>query len=201
MTKVLQQSAKIKTNSTPGSVCKVEVEVVKFIDLWIGYPKTSTPYRDPKTGKVPKIYDNQCAIRVSVSLHAVGVTMKSFKGASLTVDEKKVAIRAQELADWLKLQPFCGLPQRAEVITGADWQAKIKGRTGIIFFKDYWSRDGEVRNATGDHIDLWNGSKMTASSLTGAFHSFLRFTIGIDHIEGFYSDLGKAKQILFWEIK
>lgn len=201
MPKVLQQSAKVRTNGTPDSICKIEIESVKFAGLWSGYPKTSTPYRDPKTGEVPKIYENQCAIRVSVSIHSVGITMKSFKGASLTLEGKKVAIRAQELADWLKLMPFCGLPTKPETITGSEWQKKIAGRTGILFFKDYWSRDGEQSTATGDHIDLWNGSKMTAASFTGAVHSFLRFTLGIDRLEGIYSDLGKSKQILFWEVK
>lgn len=200
-TKVLKQSAKVRTNSTPESICKIQIEAVKFIDLWNGYPKTSTPYQDPKTGEVPKIYSNQCAIRVSLSVHGVGVTMKSFKGATVPVDGKRTAIRAQELSDWLKLQPFCGLPAKPETITGADWKDKIKGRTGIVFFKDYWSRDEEVRNATGDHIDLWNGSKMTTTSYAGAMHTFMRFTLGIDRAPGFYSDLGKAKEILFWEIK
>ena len=198
--KVLKQSAKVKTNSTPNSICKIQIEAVKFADLWSGYPKTPTPYTDPKTGKVPKMYSNQCAIRVSLSIHSVGVTMKSFKGATLTVDGKRTAIRAQELADWIKLQPFCGIPQKAETITGDDWQDKIKGRTGIVFFKDYWAREGES-NATGDHIDLWNGSKLTAPSTTGALHSFARFTLGIRRIPLIYADLGQSKQILFWEVK
>ena len=40
------------------------------------------------------------------------------------------------------LQPFCGLPKKPEDITGKDWKSKDKGRTGIIMFHAYWTRDG-----------------------------------------------------------
>lgn len=199
MTKVLKQSAKVRTNATPGSVCKVQIEAVKFADLWASYPKTSSPYLDAQ-GKVPTGYENQCAIRVSVALGGVGLTMKSFKGASVSVSGKRAAVRAQELADWLKLQPFCGLPTKPEDVTGAGWQDKIKARTGIVYFKDYWTRPGE-KHPTGDHIDLWNGSRLTATGTLSQAETFLRFTVGIGSLWRMYSDLGQSTQILFWEIK
>ena len=97
--------------------------------------------------------------------------------------------------------PFCGLPTKPEAITGRDWQPKINGRTGIAFFRDYWARDGEVSHASGDHIDLWNGSRLTISGVRGAFQSFARFTLGAASVPVLYSDLGLAKEILFWEVK
>lgn len=110
---------------------------------------------------------------------------------------KPAAIRAEELAAWLRRQPFCGLPTQPLTITGQDWQQKIKGKTGIIFFKDYWARDGEISHASGDHIDLWNKDRLTPS-----LSSFLRFTLGLQSIGWLsVSDLGKAKEILFWEVK
>ena len=198
MTKALKQSAKVRTNATPNSICKIQIEAVKFSALWSSYPKTETPYLDAK-GKVPPGYENQCAIRVSVALGGVGLTMKSFKGATVAVSSKRVAVRAQELADWLKLQPFCGLPSKPEEITGSNWQDKIKGRTGIVFFKDYWTRAGE-RSPSGDHIDLWNSSKLTATGVLSQAETFMRFTIGFSSLLGMYSDIGKSTQILFWEI-
>ena len=128
--------------------------------------------------------------------------MKSFKGATTDIGGKRAALRAAELAAWLNKMPFCGLPQRSESITGEKWQEKIKGRTGIIYFADYWTRDGETQAATGDHIDLWN-----KSTLTPSLESTLRFRLGIGRMPNifgpgnWYSDLGKAKSILFWEIK
>ena len=46
--------------------------------------------------------------------------------------------------------------------TGKERQDKIKGRKGIVFFANYWARDGE-KHLTGDHIDLWNKSTLTPS--------------------------------------
>jgi len=89
------------------------------------------------------------------------------------------------------------------------WQHNVVGKTGIIFFKDYWRRRGETSgNGSGDHIDLWN-----LDTLTPSFVSFLRFSLGIDRVpnlipwtrrsdnQNWYSDLGKSSQIWFWPIR
>jgi hypothetical protein len=107
----------------------------------------------------------------------------------------------------LNLHPIPNI-YKAENITGADWQSKIKGRTGIVVFEGYRQRDSDGGSDTsGGHIDLWN-----KTTLTPSVESFLRFRAGINRVpnplaflrgrEGnWYSDLGKSKQILFWEIK
>lgn len=204
----IKQKQQVQTNTATGSICKVDVPSVTFAQLWDSYPKDD-PYRDPKTGNIPPGFENQCAIRVSATLHRIGIEMKSFNGQGrILLEGKKTAVRAKELAAWLKLQPFCGLPTQPENITGTDWQTKIKGRTGIVFFSSYWARPGQTAaNADGDHIDLWN-----KNTLTPSMESFLRFRLGIDrirspwslfsgHEENWYSDLGKSKEILFWEVK
>lgn len=48
MTKALKQSAKVRTYATPDSICKVNVEAIKFTDLWSNYV-TGGPYVAPKT--------------------------------------------------------------------------------------------------------------------------------------------------------
>lgn len=175
---------------------KTTPEPLRFAVLWSAYP-SSKPYVD-KNGKVPEGYDNQCAIKVSVALADAGKTLDTFKGATVTINGRKIAIRAQELGQWLKSQKIEGLGV-AETITGEDWQKKIKGRTGIVYFADYWAR-GNEKVPTGDHIDLWNGSRLTASGLEGAAVTFLRFGMGIESGPGF-SSLNKAKTIWFWEVK
>jgi hypothetical protein len=192
---------------------------VTFAQLWGSYV-TGDPYRDA-SGRVPPGFDNQCALRMSATFHAVGVKMLSFSGKNVspapgsrslgvvTLNGLPAAARAYELGMWLKLQPFCGLPRAPEDITGADWQSKINGRTGIVMFHAYWQRPGESEShGSGGHIDLWN-----KNTLTPSIESFLRFRIGIDriwnplsalpgqHDPNIYSDLGKSKLILFWEIK
>ena len=173
---------------------------LSFDKLWQGYP-SSKPYVD-KSGDPPKGFENQCAIKVSVALHAAGVDMKSFRGATVTVDGKRLAIRAEELAAWLKTQHLIGLPLKPENVTGKEWQEKIKGRKGIVFFANYWARPGE-KSPTGDHIDLWN-----KSTLTPSFASILRFRVGmsslanpLDPSDPYFSNLDNSEGILLWEIR
>ena len=126
-------------------------------------------------------------------------TVKPMPGAQslgrLLHDGNPVSTRAYELASWLSLVPFCGLPQRPEEITGEDWVAKVEGRTGIIMFHAYWTRANESHeNASGGHIDLWNGSKLTG------FGTGLRVHWNIV-IDGVWSDFRNSKRILFFPIK
>jgi len=199
------------TNITPGSQVCLHIEAITFKQLWDNYV-TGDPYDDPD-GE----YKNQCAIRMSATFHRVGIAMKSFSKkvvkpmpgkktiGRILLDGKPTATRASELAEWLKLVPFCGLPGQPEDITGPDWERKIKGRTGIIFFGEYWTRPGEVAgNASGGHIDLWSGSRLTISGFFDSFAAIGRFFGAQSLIPGTdfgWSDLRKSKQILFWEVK
>ena len=170
---------------------------LRFNSLWQGYP-SGTPYVD-KSGDAPPGFDNQCAIKVSVALHEAGFDMRDYKGAFVLINGKRAAIRAEELAGWLKTQHIMGLPSRPENVTGSDWQSKINDRTGIAFFANYWPREGE-KHPTGDHIDLWNGSRLTASGFWGTAVTVARFRLGYESGPGFH-DLGKATTILFWDVR
>ncbi|MDO3620220.1 type VI secretion system amidase effector protein Tae4 [Ralstonia pseudosolanacearum] len=215
----LKQKAQVRTNTTKDSVCRIDVPAVKFADLWANYV-TGDPYRDPKTGKVPPGFGNQCAIRMSATLHQVGIEMKSFTQANVTLapgeqfgrillDGKYAAVRANQMGSWLSKQPFCGLPPKPENISGQEWESKVKGRTGIIMFDGYWARDGEsASSASGGHIDLWNGSRLTMSSFgeglatIGRYIGIQSFRQGARVASTFsYSDLRNSKTILFWEVK
>lgn len=55
--------------------------------MWAGYP-SSKPYVDPKTGDPPKGFENQCAIKVSVALHAARVELNSLRAARVIVGGK-----------------------------------------------------------------------------------------------------------------
>ncbi|MEQ5843079.1 type VI secretion system amidase effector protein Tae4 [Paraburkholderia acidicola] len=200
----------VKTNSTPNSVKEVHLNVLTFRELWDNYA-TGNPYDDPD-GQ----HGNQCAIRMSVTFHRVGIEMKSFSQkvvkpapgrasiGRILLGGKATATRADELAEWLKLRPIAGL-RPAENITGPDWSSRVKDRTGIIAFLRYWSREREnPEDASGSHIDLWNGSRLTISSPANSFATMGRM-LGMDSFFAEYpfgfSDLGQSKQILFWEMK
>ncbi|PRY01138.1 type VI secretion system amidase effector protein Tae4 [Paraburkholderia sp. BL25I1N1] len=198
----------VKTNSTPDSVKEVQLKAITFKDLWDSYP-SGNPYDNPA-------YEDQCAIRMSVAFHRLGIEMKSFSAklvkplsgqptiGRIMLDGKATATRADELGQWLKQRPFLGLPI-AEDVTGAEWDSKVKGRTGIIQFSRYWTREGEdASNASGGHIDLWNGSRLTISGPLGAVATVSRVFGWQSFLPGTrigFSDLRGSQQILFWEIK
>lgn len=198
MTTRLIQHARVRTNTTKDSVCNIKIEAITFAQLWNNYV-TGNPHNDPD-------YHNQCAIRLSATLHRVGVEMKSFSQTivkpgpgkksigRILLNGKATATRADEMASWLELQPFCGLPSKPENITGMDWEKKVRDRTGIIFFGGYWRREGETGQGSGGHIDLWNGERMTG------FGTGLRSRWNIV-IPGIWSDLNAAKTILFFAVK
>ncbi len=176
---------------------------VEFSTLWSNYP-VAKPYIEKATGKPPKGFENQCAIKVSEALQGSGVDLKSFKGASVSIHGKRAAIRAEELTSWLANQSIPGIG-KGEIITGKDWEERIKNRKGIISFENYWARPGETSAPTGDHIDLWNGSRLTASGFAGSLVTMGRY-MGIDSmsVPGTplqYSDLGKSTRIRFFEVK
>lgn len=111
---------------------------IQFTDLW----------NNAETGNPAPEYVYQCAIRLSLTLHRVGVNMKSFSQTTvkpapgrkilgrIVIDGLPVATRADEMAIWLKQYPFCGLGKPQD-ITGRDWKSKVYGRTGIIAFSNY----------------------------------------------------------------
>lgn len=104
----------------------------------------------------------------------------------------KHIIRAEELANCLKKSPPVGFG-RAERISPSEFQTLLSGRTGVIFFKDYWTRGTEsFQNRSGDHIDLWKSNRITGSSMW--YRSLIEFL-------GFVSDLNKSREIWFWEVK
>lgn len=172
---------------------KAVVNPIKFDDLKAGYP-SDYPCNQQQ-------FPDQCAIKVSVALVKAGVKMSSYeKKERCWFHEEVHALRAEKLAEWLKKQNVAGIP-KAQDITGENWKTTVEQRTGIIFFANYWLRKGE-RYPSGDHIDLWDKSTL----VSGGVAAFLRF-FGInslnlqDELGYTLSDLGKATQILFWEIK
>lgn len=138
-----------------------------FVSLWNSYPSENKPCDGP--------WENQCAIRMSVTLNAEG-TLKVNKN---TYSEPKCAHGhargAESLVNWLSRKARLGAPKK--YANGADAKRALAGKTGIIFFKDCFTRAGSTVQ-TGDHIDLWN---------KGATRT--------------YSDPGnKAAQVWFWEL-
>lgn len=136
-----------------------------FINMWSIYPKEMKPCDGP--------WKNQCAIRMSVTLNAE----MTLEVSAATYTEPKCAHGhargAESLANWLWVK--IGRPK---IYTeAAKAKISLKPKTGIIFFKDCYTRQGET-GMGGDHIDLWNNG-----------------------ITKTYDDPGnKSSQVWFWEL-
>lgn len=188
------RTSTIVTNKVINSQVRDIKRIITFNELWNNFP---SGYPCDK-----KVFSDQCAIRVAVALQNCGASLATYKGACCWFHkEVKHALRAEELAHWLNKRYLAGWPVATD-ITGSDWTEKAAAKQGIIFFKDYWLRSGE-KVPSGDHIDLWNGSRFPNTSAISWAGNVLRFGLGVDSIDIpyiQYSDLGGAKKILIWEI-
>jgi hypothetical protein len=146
-----------------------------FINLWNAYSALLQAHPDAQPCDGP--WENQCAIRMSMTLNAE-FTIKVNKS---TYSEPKCAHGhargAESLANWL-WKHHLGRP----LILGGSAQerAKLRDQKGLIFFKDCFQQSGESPDSrTGDHIDLWDRGR----------------TIGR------YSDPGyRSRAVWFWEL-
>lgn len=162
---------------------------VKFKELWANYP-------DEKPCN--KQFTNQCAIKVGSALAKCGIKTTNLVSKSRhcwfhDISEGHI-LSAEELASGLKTYKVKGISPVLEV-DAKDFKSRIAGKKGIIFFKDYWLRSEDRKGSpTGDHIDLWDGSRLT--DLT----SWIRIQFGITY-DGVWSDFEKAKKVLFWRVE
>ena len=179
--------------------------MITFKKLWDNHP-ANTDHKDPCVTNGQKNFSNQCAIRVGVSLSECGIKTASIPGAihcwhGHDKSEGHV-IRAEELANGLTKISLPGLKPVIKVNPN-EFSKKISGKKGIIFFKDYWQRTisekkESFRNRSGDHIDIWNGSRIT--DLTSWARINLRIgSFGIHSITDRFSDFEDSKEIWFWE--
>jgi RHS repeat-associated protein len=174
---------------------------ISFLSLWNNYPSEHIKHTDNKTKK--ELYENQCAILLGEALLASGIKLKGYSGSTCRDCSKNEQhpLSAEQLANWLQHAHIKGLTKGKE-LTGANYYEYVKGKTGIIYFQDYWPRPGESRDKgprTGDHIDLWNENKLASLGLT---LTFLRRNIpGL--FEHFFdtSDYSRSVKVIFWEIK
>lgn len=138
-----------------------------FINLWSNYP-------DHTVRQCSDNYPNECAIRMSITLNAeqtLKVNAKTYSEPKCTHDHAR---GAESLANWLYRK--IGVPKVYKDAGKA--KIDLAEKTGIIFFKDCFTRAGETRQA-GDHIDLWNKG----------------FTKSYDDPQN------KSAQVWFWELR
>lgn len=173
---------------------------INFTKLWDNFENIKYSHFDPTTKK--ELFPNYCAINLSHALLKTGITMSSYSGVNCwgcesIENNSQHAIRAQELAIWLKNTNIDGIG-KVVTLTGENFRDYISGKKGIVFFQDYWQRESDSGdNRTGDHIDLWDGNGLASESF---FTDWFRLTFP-EFMENFgLSSLYKSKTVLFWEI-
>ena len=167
----------------------------KFKELWGNYPDKNIIkarcQNKQESGSRP--FGNYCAIMLSDALIKSGVsTVGSNAKKCWGHPGMKHILLAEEMAAWLNHSGLSWLGQ-AQKINPKSFQDDLDGKTGIVFFKDYWQRGNESPdNRSGDHIDLWNEDEITGGSM---------ITRSIYEFFGVVSDLNKSKEVWFWEVK
>lgn len=169
--------------------------MANFATLWRNFPEKDIMKKKctnkQKGSNNP--FGNYCAILLSECFNQSGVDISLFKGARCWSHlGKKHILLAEDLANGLKRHTPPGFGKLQKIQPGS-FQTELSGKTGVIFFKDYWQRGKESFDSrSGDHIDLWNKSEITSSGMF--IRSILEFF-------GRVSDLNKSKEIWFWEVK
>lgn len=170
--------------------------MVSFKTLWDNFPDAEHVKAKcfNKQAKSSGPFDNYCAILLSECFIASGVSLDQCPAGHRCWSHAgaRHVLLAEHLAKWLRDAPPAGIGRR-EVIEPTGFQKALSGRTGVVFFKDYWQRKGESEDGrSGDHIDLWSKNRITGGSML--YRSVIELL-------GLVSDLNKSKQVWFWEVK
>ena len=166
-----------------------------FKTLWDNFPDTEEMKKKCINKQPSKAnpFDNYCSILMSECLILSGISLSQCRGVKCwSHSGEKHILKAAELANWLTKSPPSGFGKK-ESINPSKFQKELGGRTGVIYFKDYWTRGNEsFTRRSGDHIDLWSNGKITSSTM---------YYRAVAEFFGLVSDLNKSKEIWFWEVK
>ena len=194
------------TNSYEGSDNnQSQSHPIEFKTLWKNHPGKHIDHINKKTKK--ENYENQCAIELSEALIKSGISLNGYKGGTCkdcSINQKH-ALSAEQLSNFLvKSSNFEGF-SKPVYLTGKNYESYVEGKTGIIYYADYWKRASDKNDQrTGDHIDLWNTNTLASATGVGGrtFRTWFRRSFpefSENHLDA--SDLTRAKKVIFWEIK
>lgn len=124
-----------------------------FRKLWQAFPAGEFPC---STNGRPD-FENQCAIRMGVCFEKAGVSIKHWPARKCWQhkQEGNHILAAEELANALTRVTVPGMG-KVEKYQGSEGFPKIKARTGIVFFRNFYGPGMQ-----GDHIDLWDRWRTT----------------------------------------
>jgi len=137
-----------------------------FDKMWRNHPALqATPLIQPCTKNGVSNYDDQCVIRLGIAMTGAGISLASYRGAFCWHSHgRKHPLRVEEMKLWLNSEDaaFCptyaGISKRKANGWQNSWHA-YAGRRGIVVFRNFWGASNQ-----GDHVDLWNGSRIAHGS-------------------------------------
>lgn len=143
--------------------------VPTFADLWANHPSNKNE-RNPCQTNGKKNYENQCVIRLGVSLTSSGISLENYPGAFCWHGHgKQHPLRVEghsgrrEMKEWLNSDDasFVGQAEisRRHAEGTQRTHADYAGRQGIVVFRNFWARLGQS-SYRGDHVDLWDGTRI-----------------------------------------
>jgi hypothetical protein len=154
-----------------------------FAELWKHHPKTAFPCNTAA-------YPNQCAIRMGTAFVGAGLDIKKLKAVTCDHHPKSMGhtLRALEFAEGLQRGLIFNIGTTEVYKVGHPWLTKLPGRTGIVFFHNYYNRQGnDTGPLTGDHIDLWKMGELTNR----------HYTYQVTALGGGYFKKG---EVWFWQV-
>lgn len=136
--------------------------MVGFKTLWANHPSNETPPNDsPCSTSGSPNFENQCAIRLGVTLARSGVSLSGYTGSFCWHKHgKEHPLRVNDMHKWLTKSLIFGKPDiakqsKAYPVTNRNYL----GVTGIVMWVNFWGTNNQ-----GDHIDLWDGANIAHGS-------------------------------------
>jgi hypothetical protein len=151
-----------------------------FDQFWANHPALQTPpVIQPCTTNGTPNFDNQCAIRLGVTLATSGISLVTYHGAFCWYGHPRThTLRVEELKLWLNSADASFIPyaeiSRRDKAGHQKTSHAYKGRRGIVVCRNFWGTNNQ-----GDHVDLWDGNALAHGAL--------------DYFE-------RSEEIWFWEM-
>jgi hypothetical protein len=146
--------------------------MLSFTTLWNNHPSNNGNDQPCKDASGNPNFDNQCAIRLGVALETSGLSLTGYTGAKCWFGHGHI-LRVEEMIKWLKLKT-ADVGTAVSFKPGSDARTPLVGKTGIVACRNFYGRGNQ-----GDHIDLWDGTRMAKGSPT--------------YMDG-------SEEVVFWEL-
>lgn len=128
-----------------------------FQTLWNSHPANFSPaeYSPCKKADGSAGFENQCAIRMGLALQGAGVNTNSVSGARCWFGHNRSHIlRVKDLLPWIERNATTIGCQKKSVHSNVTY-SDFTNQKGIVYFENFWGTNNQ-----GDHIDLWNGTRI-----------------------------------------